>query len=114
MAKTTKLIPFLAAQDVRSWTAVTVGLPDPRMDRCDAGGDLLREVFGAPSSSMQLDDLLPESRRVRVPCSWHLNTFPLQSNGVHETGGTPGRRSDIRPWDIILAGYPKFDTSPLI
>ena len=38
---------------------------------------------------MQLDDLFPESRRVRGPCSWHVNTFPLQSEGVHETGGTP-------------------------
>ena len=41
---------------------------------------------------MQLDELVPESRRVRVPCSWHLNTFPLQSKGVHETGGTPASR----------------------
>ncbi|MEM7644776.1 MAG: hypothetical protein AAF366_19980, partial [Pseudomonadota bacterium] len=48
-------------------------------------------VLRAPTSSMQLDDLLPESRRVRGPRSWHLNTFLLQSKGVHETGGTPDK-----------------------
>ncbi|MEM7509136.1 MAG: hypothetical protein AAF415_20645, partial [Pseudomonadota bacterium] len=39
--------------------------------------------------SMKSNNLIPEIRRVRVPCSWHVNIFPLQPKSVHKTGGTP-------------------------
>lgn len=59
------------------------------MDGRSAGLKLLGQLPNASTRSVKLDDLLPEFRRVRVPRSRHLNTFPLQSKGVHKTGGTP-------------------------
>lgn len=88
-AKSAQLLPLFRARHIGTSAAVPISLPDPGVNRRDTGLELPREVLGTSSGSMQLDDLLPESRRVRVPCSWHLNTFPLQSKGVHETGGTP-------------------------
>jgi hypothetical protein len=88
-SKTAQFVTFFAAQDVDSLAVVPLRLLDPRKDRSDARFELPREVLGASPSSMQLDDLFQESRRVRVPCSWHVNTFPFQSEGVYETGGTP-------------------------
>lgn len=54
-----------------------------------AGSELPREVLGARTGPTQPDNLFPESRRVRVYCSWHAKTSPLQPKGVHQTTGNP-------------------------
>lgn len=88
-AKTTKFVPLFTAQDIGSLAVSPLRLPDPGVDRRDAGFKRPCEIFGVSPGSVKLDNLLPESRRVRRPCSRHVNTFPIQSKGVHETAGTP-------------------------
>ncbi|MEX5600891.1 hypothetical protein [Pseudophaeobacter sp. C1-32P7] len=73
-AKSALFVPFFAVQDIGTPSAIPLRLPDPCVDGRDAGLDFLRSSSG----SMQLDALILESRRIRVSCSRHQNTSPLQ------------------------------------
>ncbi|MGV6850285.1 MAG: replication-relaxation family protein [Marinibacterium sp.] len=53
------------------------------------GGAAYQAHLNLTAPLLVLNVVPDEIRRVRVPCSWHLNTFPLQSESVHQTGGTP-------------------------
>lgn len=59
------------------------------MDSGRAWLKLLRQILNAATGAVKRHDLLPESRRVRVPRSRHADTFRSKPCGVHETGGTP-------------------------
>lgn len=85
-SKSTKFIPRAATEDVGALAAVQSRPPDPGRDRRNAGLEILRQILGALTRSVQLEDLFPEYRQVQSPCSGHLSTFPLQKKAVQETG----------------------------
>ena len=52
--------------------------------------ELPGEILGRAAGARQLDDPDPELGRVRGTASRHANTLLRKSEGVHQTGATPG------------------------
>jgi hypothetical protein len=64
----------------------------PVPDRLGRGFELLRQFLGCPPFTNQLNDPLPELRRIRPMTLRHRGrSFPPQPWGVHETGSSPDR-----------------------
>ena len=68
---------------------VALSLLDPAVDRRRTPLELSGKAFNTTAGLRQRDDVLPESRRLRAPCSRHPNILFEKSKSVHQTGGIP-------------------------
>ena len=77
--------------DIGPLTAIAIRLLDPGIDRLGARLKLQRQFSDAFTSPMKGNFLIRQIRLLRVPCTWQVDIFPLQSKTVHQTGGIPSR-----------------------
>lgn len=66
-------------------------------DRHNARPELTRQTLTATTRPRQRNNMIPEFRRVRVPCSRHANTLFDKSKSAHQTGGSPMTHSRQLP-----------------
>src|SRR6266498_5060069 len=74
---------------------VPVGLPDPVPNGLGRGFELPRQLLRRPPLVDQLNDPLPERRRIRPMTLRHRGLSFPQRWGVHETGSSPLRRAGV-------------------